>query len=148
MPSGDKWEKLYDGTIQIEQETMLVEVDIPRNDSAKEFHVYLHFAKNVAQEWDSKKVVRVYVNGGELGYFIIADKLVSDYYLFAKRVFDSVRRVELISTNAVNPHYNILQVFTQLSNGQAYEQTNTGKIRISFAAAYAGFIELLVYGRY
>ena len=148
MPSGDKWEKLYDGTIQIEQETMLVEVDIPRNDSAKEFHVYLHFAKNVAQEWDSKKVVRVYVNGGELGYFIIADKLVSDYYLFAKRVFDSVRRVELISTNAVNPHYNVLPVFTQLSNGQEYEQTNTGKIRISFAAAYAGSIELLVYGRY
>ena len=148
MPGGDKWEKLYDGTIQIEQETMLVEVDIPRNDSAKEFHVYLHFAKNVAQEWDSKKVVRVYVNGGELGYFIIADKLVSDYYLFAKRVFDSVRRVELISTNAVKPYYNVLPVFTQLSNGQEYEQTNTGKIRISFAAAYAGSIELLVYGRY
>ena len=148
MPSGDKWEKLYDGTIQIEQETMLVEVDIPRNDSAKEFHVYLHFAKNVAQEWDSKKAVRVYVNGGELGYFIIADKLVSDYYLFAKRVFDSVRRVELISTNAVKPNYNVLQVFTQLLNGQKYEQTNTGKIRISFVAAYAGSIELLVYGRY
>lgn len=150
MPSGgsETWEKLYDGTIQIEQETMLVEVDIPRNDSAKEFQVYLHFAKNVAQEWDSQKVVNVYVNGRELGYFIIVDKLVSDYYFFAKRVFDSVGRVEFIRTNAVKPNFDILQAVTQLQNGQGYEQKNTGKIRISFEAAYAGSIELLVYGRY
>lgn len=150
MPLGgsETWEKLYDGTIQIEQETMLIEVDIPRSDSAKEFQVYLHFAKNVAQEWDSKKVVQVYVNGSELGYFIIANKLASDYYFFAKRVFDPVGRVEFISTDAVKPNYNVLHVLAQLQNGQGYEQKNTGEIRISFAAAYAGSIELLVYGRY
>lgn len=150
MPLGgsETWEKLYDGTIQIEQETMLIEVDIPRSDSAKEFQVYLHFAKNVAQEWDSKKVVQVYVNGSELGYFIIANKLASDYYFFAKRVFDPVGRVEFISADAVKPNYNVLHVLAQLQNGQGYEQKNTGEIRISFAAAYAGSIELLVYGRY
>lgn len=150
MPLGgsETWEKLYDGTIQIEQETMLIEVDIPRSDSAKEFQVYLHFAKNVAQEWDSKKEVKVYVNGSELGYFIIANKLASDYYFFAKRVFDPVGRVEFISADAVNPNYNVLHVLAQLQNGQGYEQKNTGEIRISFAAAYAGSIELLVYGRY
>ena len=53
---------------------------------------------------------------------------------------------ELLSEQ--KPNFNVLHVFTQLSNGQEYEQTNTGKIRISFAAAYAGSIELLVYGRY
>lgn len=148
MPSGDKWEKLYDGTIQIEQETMLVEVDIPRNDSAKEFHVYLHFAKNVAQEWDSSKQVIVYVNGAQLGYAIIYDKLTLDFYCFAKQSFDTVRRVELIRAIGMNPETNLINTATQLQSWSVYDQTNTGKIRISFAAAYAGSIELLVYGRY
>lgn len=150
MPSGgsETWEKLYDGTIQIEQETMLVEVDIPRDDSAKEFHVYLHFTKNVAQEWDSPKLIQVHINGAQLGYFVIYDKLTSDYYCFAKRVFDTVGRVELVRVNGINPENNLTNVVTQLQNGSGYEQTNTGKIRISFAAAYAGSIELLVYGRY
>ena len=148
MPSGDKWEKLYDGTIQIEQETMLVEVDIPRNDSAKEFHVYLHFAKNVAQQWDSNKQVKVHVNGAQLGYSIINEKLTSDFYCFAKQSFDTVRRVELFRANGMNPETNLINIATQLQNWSVYEQTNTGKIRISFAAAYAGSIELLVYGRY
>jgi|GEM_PF-3663805 hypothetical protein len=150
MPSGgsETWEKLYDGTIQIEQETMLVEVDIPRDDSAKEFHVYLHFTKNVAQEWDSPKLIQVHINGAQLGYFVIYDKLTSDYYCFAKRVFDTVGRVELVRMNGINPETNLKNVVTQLQNGSGYEQTNTGKIRISFAAAYAGSIELLVYGRY
>lgn len=150
MPSGgsETWEKLYDGTIQIEQETMLVEVDIPRDDSAKEFHVYLHFTKNVAQEWDSPKLIQVHINGAQLGYFVIYDKLTSDYCCFAKRVFDTVGRVELVRVNGINPENNLINVVTQLQNGSGYEQTNTGKIRISFAAAYAGSIELLVYGRY
>lgn len=150
MPSGgsETWEKLYDGTIQIEQETMLVEVDIPRDDSAKEFHVYLHFTKNVAQEWDSPKLIQVHINGAQLGYFVIYDKLTSDYYCFAKRVFDTVGRVELVRVNGINPEKNLINIVTQLQNGSGYEQTNTGKIRISFAAAYAGSIELLVYGRY
>ena len=148
MPGGEKWEKLYDGTIQIEQETMLVEVDIPRDNSAKEFHVYLHFTKNVAQEWDLYKLVQVHVNGAQLGYFVIYDKLTSDYYCFAKRIFDTVGRVELIRANGINPETNLMNVVAQLQNGSGYEQTNTGKIRISFAAAYAGSIELLVYGRY
>lgn len=150
MPSGgsETWEKLYDGTIQIEQETMLVEVDIPRDDSAKEFHVYLHFTKNVAQEWDSPKLIQVHINGAQLGYFVIYDKLTSDYYSFAKRVFDTVGRVELVRVNGISPENILITVVTQLQNGSGYEQTNTGKIRISFAAAYAGSIELLVYGRY
>ena len=148
MPSGDKWEKLYDGTIQIEQETMLVEVDIPRSDSAKEFHVYLHFAKNVAQEWDSAKLVQVHVNGAQLGYSIIYNKLTSDFYCFAKQSFDTVRRVEVMRAIGINPETNLSNIATQLLNWSVYEQTNTGKIRISFAAAYAGSIELLVYGRY
>ena len=148
MPSGDKWEKLYDGAIQIEQETMLVEVDIPRSDSAKEFHVYLHFAKNVAQEWDSDKLVQVHVNGAQLGYSIIYNKLTSDFYCFAKQSFDTVRRVEVMRAIGINPETNLSNIATQLLNWSVYEQTNTGKIRISFAAAYAGSIELLVYGRY
>ena len=149
MPSGsDEWEKLYDGTIQIEQETMLVEVDIPRSDSAKEFHVYLHFAKNVAQEWDSAKLVQVHVNGAQLGYSIIYNKLTSDFYCFAKQSFDTVRRVEVMRAIGINPETNLSNIATQLLNWSVYEQTNTGKIRISFAAAYAGSIELLVYGRY
>ena len=127
---------------------MLVEVDIPRDDSAKEFHVYLHFTKNVAQEWDSPKLIQVHINGAQLGYFVIYDKLTSDYYCFAKRVFDTVGRVELVRVNGINPENNLINVVTQLQNGSGYEQTNTGKIRISFAAAYAGSIELLVYGRY
>ena len=148
MPSGDKWEKLYDGTIQIEQETMLVEVDIPRSDSAKEFHVYLHFAKNVAQAWDSNKRVDVHVNGALLGYSVIYEKLTSDYHCFAKQSFDTVRRLELMRAIGVNPETNLLSIGTQLQNWSEYDQTNTGKIRISFAAAYAGSIELRVYGRY
>lgn len=148
MPGGDKWEKLYDGTIQIEQETMLIEVDIPRSDSAKEFHVYLHFAKNVAQEWDSNKRVQVHVNGAQLGYSIIYNKLTSDFYCFAKQSYDTVRRVEVMRAIGINPETNLSNIATQLLNWSVYEQTNTGKIRISFAAAYAGSIELLVYGRY
>ena len=143
--AGETWEKLYDGTIQIEQETQAVEVDIPRNDSAKEFQVYLHFTKNTAQEWDAAKVIQVKVNGADLGYFIFMDKLVSDFYAFAKRAFDSVGRVEFMTTN-VKPNYNKLNMYTQLAIG--YGQKNDGKISIYFVSPYAGAIELLVYGRY
>lgn len=149
MPGGggETWEKLYDGTIQIEQETMAVEVDIPRNDSAKEFQVYLHFAKNVAQEWDAAKVINVKVNGAALGYFTFSDKLVSDFYIFAKREFDSVGRMEY-ATSIVNPYYNRSSMYLQLQKESAEEQRNDGKISISFVSSYAGSVELLVYGRY
>lgn len=144
---GGAWEKLYDGTIQIEQETMAVEVDIPRNDSAKGFQIYLHFTKNVAQAWADAKNISVKINGASCGYFTFMDKLVSDYYVFAKREFDSVGRIEYV-TAIVSPNYNKLNMFVQLANGSGYEQKNNGKISISFAASYAGSIELLVYGRY
>ena len=144
---GETWETLYNGTIHIEQETQAVEVDIPKNDSAKGFEVYLHFTKNVAQEWDAAKVIPVKVNGAYLGYFIFTDKLVSDFYVFAKREFDPVGRVEFITTN-VKPNYNKLAIYMQLQNGPGYEQKNDGKISISFVSPYAGDIELLVYGRY
>ncbi len=147
MASGEKWEKLYDGTMQIEQETMAIEVDMPRNDSAKGFQIYLHFAKNVAQEWADAKNISVNINGASCGYFTFTNKLVSDYYVFAKREFDSVGRMEY-TTAVVNPNYNMLTMQTQLANGSGYEQKNNGKISISFASPYAGSIELLVYGRY
>lgn len=147
MAGDETWETLYNGTIHIEQETQAVKVDIPRNDSAKGFEVYLHFAKNVAQEWDAAKVIEVKVNGARLGYFIFMDKLVSDFYVFAKREFDSVGRVEFITTN-LKPNYNKLGMYVQLQNGPGYEQKNDGKISISFVSPYAGDIELLVYGRY
>lgn len=147
MAGDETWETLYNGTIHIEQETQAVKVDIPRNDSAKGFEVYLHFAKNVAQEWDAAKVIEVKVNGARLGYFIFMDKLVSDFYGFAKREFDSVGRVEFITTN-LKPNYNKLGMYVQLQNGPGYEQKNDGKISISFVSPYAGDIELLVYGRY
>ena len=108
----------------------------------------LHFAKNVAQEWDSAKLVQVHVNGAQLGYSIIYNKLTSDFYCFAKQSFDTVRRVEVMRAIGINPETNLSNIATQLQNWSVYEQTNTGKIRISFAAAYAGSIELLVYGRY
>lgn len=144
---GGTWEKLYDGTMQIEQETMAVEVDMPRNDSAKGFQIYLHFAKNVAQAWADAKNISVKINGAQCGYFTFMDKLVSDYYVFAKREFDSVGRMEY-ATAIVDPNYNKLGMYVQLANGSGYEQKNNGKISISFASPYAGSIELLVYGRY
>lgn len=144
---GGAWEKLYDGTMQIEQETMAVEVDMPRNDSAKGFQIYLHFAKNVAQAWADAKNISVKINGASCGYFTFMDKLVSDYYVFAKREFDSVGRIEY-ATASVSPNYNKLNMFVQLANGSGYGQKNDGKINISFASPYAGSIELLVYGRY
>lgn len=144
---GGAWEKLYDGTMQIEQETMAVEVDMPRNDSAKGFQIYLHFAKNVAQAWADAKNISVKINGASCGYFTFMDKLVSDYYVFAKREFDSVGRIEY-ATAIVSPNYNKLNMFVQLANGSGYGQKNDGKINISFASPYAGSIELLVYGRY
>lgn len=144
---GGTWEKLYDGTMQIEQETMAVEVDMPRNDSAKGFQIYLHFAKNVAQAWADAKNISVKINGAQCGYFAFMDKLVSDYYVFAKREFDSVGRMEY-ATAIVDPNYNKLGMYVQLANGSGYEQKNNGKISISFASPYAGSIELLVYGRY
>lgn len=144
---GGAWEKLYDGTMQIEQETMAVEVDMPRNDSAKGFQIYLHLTKNVAQAWADAKNISVKINGAQCGYFTFTDKLVSDYYVFAKREFDSVGRMEY-ATAIVSPNYNKLGMFVQLANGRGYEQKNNGKISISFASSYAGSIELLVYGRY
>lgn len=144
---GGVWEKLYDGTMQIEQETMAVEVDLPRNDAAKGFQIYLHFTKNVAQAWADEKNISVKINGAQCGYFTFMDKLVSDYYVFAKREFDSVGRMEY-ATAIVSPNYNKLGMFVQLANGSDYEQKNNGKISISFSASYAGSIELLVYGRY
>lgn len=144
---GGTWEKLYDGTMQIEQETMAVEVDMPRNDSAKGFQIYLHFAKNVAQAWADAKNISVKINGAQCGYFTFMDKLVSDYYVFAKREFDSVGRMEY-ATAIVDPNYNKLGMYVQLANGSGYEQKNNGKISIYFASPYAGSIELLVYGRY
>lgn len=150
MPTGgggETWEKLYDGTIQIQQETMAIEVDMPRHDSAKEFQIYLHFAKNVAQEWDAAKVIRVKVNGAEFGYFVFADKLVSDFYIFAKRKFDSVGQTEF-TTSSVSPRFNRLTMYVQLPEGSGYTQKNDGKISISFVSPYAGSVEMLVYGRY
>ena len=144
---GGTWEKLYDGTMQIEQETMSIEVDMPRNDSAKGFQIYLHFAKNVAQAWADEKNISVEINGASCGYFTFMNKLVSDYYVFAKREFDSVGRIEYV-TAIVSPNYNKLNMFVQLANGSKYTQKNNGKISISLASAYAGSIELLVYGRY
>lgn len=144
---GGAWEKLYDGTMQIEQETMAVEVDMPRNDSAKGFQIYLHFAKNVAQAWADAKKIDVKINGASCGYFTFMDKLVSDYYVFAKREFDSVGRIEYVTTT-VKPNYNKLNMFVQLANGSGYGQKNDGKISIFLASPYAGSIELLVYGRY
>ena len=144
---GGTWEKLYDGTMQIEQETMSIEVDMPRNDSAKGFQIYLHFSKNVAQEWAAEKAINVQINGAPCGYFTFENKLVSDYYVFAKREFDSVGRIEY-ATAIVSPNYNKLNMFVQLANGSGYGQKNDGKINISFASPYAGSIELLVYGRY
>ena len=144
---GGTWEKLYDGTMQIEQETMSIEVDMPRNDSAKGFQIYLHFSKNVAQEWAAAKAINVQINGAPCGYFTFENKLVSDYYVFAKREFDSVGRMEYV-TAIVNPNYNRLGMYVQLANGSGYAQKNNGKISISLASAYAGSIELLVYGRY
>lgn len=147
MAGGETWVTLYNGTISIDQETQAVEVDIPRNDSAKMFEVYAHFAKNMAQEWDAGKRIDVKVNGADCGYFIFIDKLVSDFHVFAKREFDSVGRVEYITTNQ-KPNYNKMAMYVQLQNGAGYEQTNDGKISIYFAAPYVGSIELLVYGRY
>lgn len=149
MPSGggETWEKLYDGTIQIEQETMAIEVDMPRNDSAKEFQIYLCFTKNTAQEWNAKKVINVKVNGAQFGYYTFADKLVSDFYVFAKKAFDAVGRMEYI-TASVSPNFNGLVMYAQLQKGIGFEQKNDGKISISFASPYAGSVELLVYGRY
>lgn len=144
---GGTWEKLYDGTMQIEQETMSIEVDMPRNDSAKGFQIYLHFSKNVAQEWAAAKAINVQINGAPCGYFTFENKLVSDYYVFAKREFDSVGRMEYV-TATVDPNYNRLGMYVQLANGSRYAQKNNGKISISLASAYAGSIELLVYGRY
>lgn len=144
---GGTWEKLYDGTMQIEQETMSIEVDMPRNDSAKGFQIYLHFFKNVAQEWAAAKAINVQINGARCGYFTFENKLVSDYYVFAKREFDSVGRMEYV-TAIVDPNYNKLGMYVQLANGSGYAQKNNGKISISLASAYAGSIELLVYGRY
>lgn len=144
---GGTWEKLYDGTMQIEQETMSIEVDMPRNDSAKGFQIYLHFAKNVAQAWADAKNISVKINGASCGYFTFVNKLVSDYYVFAKREFDSVGRMEYV-TATVDPNYNRLGMYVQLANGSRYAQKNNGKISISLASAYAGSIELLVYGRY
>lgn len=150
MPSGgggETWEKLYDGTIQIEQETMAVEVDIPRNDSAKEFQIYLRFSKNVAQEWDAAKVITVKVNGAAFGYFTFADKLASDFYIFAKRDFDSVGRMEY-ATTPVSPYFNRSAMYVQLQKGSNQEQKNDGKISISLVSPYSGSVELLAYGRY
>lgn len=147
VSGGSTWEKLYDGTMQIEQETMAIEVDMPRNDSAKGFQIYLRIAKNVAQEWAAGKNISVKINGASCGYFTFIDKLVSDFYVFAKREFDAVGRIEY-ATAAVSPNYNRLNMLVQLANGSGYGQKNDGKISISLASPYAGSIELLVYGRY
>lgn len=150
MPSGgegETWEKLYDGTIQIEQETMAIEVDMPRNDSAKEFQIYLHFTKNTAQAWDAAKVITVKVNGASFGHYTFVDKLVSDFYAFANREFDSIGKLEHTSYPA-SLYANRAPMFIQLQTGKTAEQKNDGKISISFVSPYAGAIELLVYGRY
>lgn len=150
MPSsggGETWEKLYDGTIQIEQETMAIEVDMPRNDSAKEFQIYLHFTKNTAQAWDAAKLITVKVNGAVLGYYVFVDKLDSDLYIFAKIEFDSICKLES-TTFPKRLDVNNSTMRVQLQTGSDAEQKNDGKISISFVSPYAGAIELLVYGRY
>lgn len=142
---GSNWVKVYDGSSTIAEAVSSFEVNLSKSNPMKEFQLWLKLDKNTAEDWGVSKNIDVKVNGANIGYLAFSNRLNAYVELFVERSFEAmtVGKRLLISTSLTS-NWVVPQWFVGLGN----EQTNDGKLSISFPAPYAGKITAIVFGRY
>lgn len=147
LPSGggNNWVKVYDGSSTIAEEVSSFEVNLSKSDPMKEFQLWLKLDKNTAADWGTNKNIRVKVNGEEVGYFLFQERLNNNAELYVERSLEAMTVAKRLLM-PVRLNYNISTPMWMIEQG--IEQTNDGKLSISFPAPYAGKITAIVFGRY
>lgn len=147
LPSGggNNWVKVYDGSSTIAEEVSSFEVNLSKSDPMKEFQLWLKLDQNTAADWGTNKNIRVKVNGEEVGYFLFQERLNNNAELYVERSLEAMTVAKRLLM-PVRLNYNISTPMWMVEQG--IEQTNDGKLSISFPAPYAGKITAIVFGRY
>lgn len=147
LPSGggNNWVKVYDGSSTIAEEVSSFEVNLSKSDPMKEFQLWLKLDQNTAADWGTNKNIKVKVNGEEVGYFLFQERLNNNAELYVERSLEAMTVAKRLLM-PVRLNYNISTPMWMVEQG--IEQTNDGKLSISFPAPYAGEITAIVFGRY
>lgn len=147
LPSGggNNWVKVYDGSSTIAEEVSSFEVNLSKSDPMKEFQLWLKLDQNTAADWGTNKNIKVKVNGEEVGYFLFQERLNNNAELYVERSLEAMTVAKRLLM-PVRLNYNISTPMWMVEQG--IEQTNDGKLSISFPAPYAGKITAIVFGRY
>lgn len=147
LPSGggNNWVKVYDGSSTIAEEVSSFEVNLSKSDPMKEFQLWLKLDQNTAADWGTNKNIKVKVNGEEVGYFLFQERLNNNAELYVERSLEAMTVAKHLLM-PVRLNYNISTPMWMVEQG--IEQTNDGKLSISFPAPYAGKITAIVFGRY
>lgn len=147
LPSGggNNWVKVYDGSSTIAEEVSSFEVNLSKSDPMKEFQLWLKLDQNTAADWGTNKNIEVKVNGEEVGYFLFQERLNNNAELYVERSLEAMTVAKRLLM-PVRLNYNISTPMWMVEQG--IEQTNDGKLSISFPAPYAGKITAIVFGRY
>lgn len=147
MPSGggSNWVKVYDGSSTIAEEVSSFEVNLSKSDPMKEFQLWLKLDQNTAADWGANKNIGVTVNGETIGYFMFAHRLNYHAELFVERSLEAMTVAKRLLA-AASLKYNFVAPSWIVEQG--INQTNDGKLSISFPAPYAGKITAIVFGRY
>lgn len=147
IPSGggSNWVKVYDGSSTIAEEVSSFEVNLSRSDPMKEFQLWLKLDKNTAADWGASKNIIVKVNGEDIGYFLFNHRLNSNTELFVERSLEAMTVAKRLLM-PVKLDYNVSLPMWMVKQGN--EQTNNGKLSISFPAPYSGKITAIIFGRY
>lgn len=147
LPSGggNNWVKVYDGSSTIAEEVSSFEVNLSKSDPMKEFQLWLKLDQNTAADWGTNKNIEVKVNGEGVGYFLFQERLNNNAELYVERSLEAMTVAKRLLM-PVRLNYNISTPMWMVEQG--IEQTNDGKLSISFPAPYAGKITAIVFGRY
>lgn len=147
LPSGggNNWVKVYDGSSTIAEEVSSFEVNLSKSDPMKEFQLWLKLDQNTAADWGTNKNIKVKVNGEGVGYFLFQERLNNNAELYVERSLEAMTVAKRLLM-PVRLNYNISTPMWMVEQG--IEQTNDGKLSISFPAPYAGKITAIVFGRY
>lgn len=149
MPSGgSQWVEIIPATEQTLEEAV-TELTIPlsRSDTAKGFELLISFSKSTADAWSGTKNTSISINGQSVGYFIASDDLsaTNKNYAFVLHL-DGMPYVEKV-THAAGLEYNLSNALIQTIVSP--EQTNDGKLTISFSAnTYQGTVKVQCWGLY
>lgn len=147
LPSGggNNWVKVYDGSSTIAEEVSSFEVNLSKSDPMKEFQLWLKLDQNTAADWGTNKNIEVKVNGEKVGYFLFQGRLNNNAELYVERSLEAMTVAKRLLL-PVRLNYNLSTPMWMVEQG--IEQTNDGKLSISFPAPYAGKITAIVFGRY